>query len=39
VYEDAMIAATVQIHGLTVVTRSFADFKAFGSPLLKPFKA
>lgn len=39
VYEDAMIAATAQIHGLTVVTRNVADFKAFGIPLLNPFQA
>jgi predicted nucleic acid-binding protein len=39
VYEDAMIAATAQIHGLTVVTRNIADFKAFGVPLLNPFRA
>jgi predicted nucleic acid-binding protein len=39
VYEDAMIAATAKIHGLTVVTRNVADFKAFGVPLLNPFKA
>ena len=39
VYEDAMIAATAKIHGLTVVTRNLADFKAFGVPLLNPFKA
>jgi predicted nucleic acid-binding protein len=39
VYEDAMIATTAQIHGLTVVTRNVADFKAFGVPLLNPFKA
>ena len=25
-YEDAMIAATAQVHGLTVVTRNVADF-------------
>jgi predicted nucleic acid-binding protein len=37
--EDAMIAATAQIHGLTVVTRNVADFKAFGVPLLNPFEA
>jgi predicted nucleic acid-binding protein len=39
VYEDAMIAATAQILGLTVVTRNIADFKAFGVALLNPFKA
>ena len=39
VYEDAMIAATARVHGLTVVTRNVADFKAFGVPLLNPFKA
>ena len=37
--EDAMIAATAKLHGLTVVTRNTADFKAFGVPLLNPFKA
>lgn len=39
VYEDAMIAATAQVQGLTVVTRNVADLKAFGVPLLNPFKA
>ena len=39
VYEDAMIAATARIHGLTVVTRNVANFKAFGVPMLNPFKA
>ena len=39
VYEDAMIAATAQVHGLTVVTRNVADFKPFGVPLLNPLKA
>ncbi len=38
-YEDAMIAATAKVHGLTVVTRNLADFKPFGVPLLNPFKA
>jgi toxin FitB len=38
VYEDAMIAATAKVHGLTVVTRNIADFKSFGVPLLNPFK-
>lgn len=39
VYEDAMIAATAKVHGLTVVTRNIADFKAFGVALVDPFKA
>jgi hypothetical protein len=37
-YEDAMIAATAQIHGLTVVTRNIADFSVFGVPLFNPFE-
>jgi hypothetical protein len=36
-YEDAMIAATAQVHRLTVVTRNVTDFKALGVPLLNPF--
>ena len=36
-YEDAMIAATARIHGLTVVTRNVTDFKGFKVPLLNPF--
>lgn len=39
VYEDAMIAATAKVHGLTVVTRNVADFRPFGVPLLNPFAA
>jgi predicted nucleic acid-binding protein len=38
-YEDAMIAATAQVHRLTVVTRDVADFKALGVPVLNPFGA
>ena len=37
VYEDAMIAATAKVHGLTVVTRNTSDFRLFGVPLLDPF--
>jgi len=36
--EDAMIAATASVHGLSVVTRNVADFKTFGVSVLNPFK-
>ena len=39
VTEDAMIAATAQVHGLAVVTRNVADFMPFGVPLLNPLEA
>jgi hypothetical protein len=35
--EDAMIAATADVHGWTVVTRNIRDFKVFGSRTLNPF--
>ena len=35
--EDAMIAATAQIHGLIVVTRNVRDFATLGAPTLDPF--
>ena len=36
-FEDAMIAATAKVHGLTVVTRNVPDFKALGVDVLNPF--
>ena len=36
-YEDAMIAATAQVHGLTVATRNVTDFNAFGIRIFNPF--
>lgn len=38
-YEDAMIAATAQVHGLIVATRNVADFQALGMEVLNPFSA
>ncbi|NQV79422.1 MAG: type II toxin-antitoxin system VapC family toxin [Alphaproteobacteria bacterium] len=35
--EDAMIASTAQVHGLTVVTRNVRDFVPFGVKILDPF--
>jgi len=35
--EDAMIAATAAVHGLTVVTRNVRDFSGFGVPTQDPF--
>lgn len=36
-YEDAMIAATALVHGLTVATRNTADYKALGIEAFNPF--
>ena len=35
--EDAMIAATAQLHGLQVVTRDITDFKQFGVRTFNPW--
>jgi toxin FitB len=35
--EDALIAATALVRGLTVVTRNVEDFESFGVPLINPF--
>jgi len=37
--EDAMIAATARVHGLTVATRNERDFTELGVALLNPFVA
>ncbi len=36
-YEDAMIAATAKVHGLTIATRNVADFNALGIAVFNPF--
>jgi toxin FitB len=38
-FDNALIAATAQVHKLTVVSRNAADFKQLGVPVLNPFKA
>jgi predicted nucleic acid-binding protein len=37
-YEDAMIAATAKVHGLTVATRHVADFQSLGLEVFNPFE-
>ena len=34
---DAFIAATAEIHGLTLVTRNVRDFQGWGGPVLNPW--
>jgi predicted nucleic acid-binding protein len=34
---DAMIAATAQVHGLTVATRNVRDFAHFPAAVVNPF--
>ncbi len=36
--EDAMIAATAEVHGLIVVTRNVRDFAGLGVSTLNPFR-
>jgi predicted nucleic acid-binding protein len=36
-YEDALIAATALVHGLTIVTRNTRDFDGFGAEVMSPF--
>ena len=36
--EDAMMAATARVHGLTVATRNERDFAHFDVAILNPFK-
>jgi toxin FitB len=34
---DAFIAATADVHGLTLVTRNVRDFEIWGGPILNPW--
>jgi predicted nucleic acid-binding protein len=36
---DMLIAATAQIHGLSLVTRNVRDFEGCGIPVLNPFRS
>lgn len=36
--EDAMIAATAEVHNLTLVTRNVRDFDQLGIPTFNPFR-
>jgi predicted nucleic acid-binding protein len=37
-YNDALIAATAQVHGLTLVTRNVSDFATTGIPIINPWE-
>jgi predicted nucleic acid-binding protein len=34
---DAFLAATAEVHGLTLVTRNVRDFEAWGGPVFNPW--
>jgi hypothetical protein len=36
--DDARIAATAIVHGLTIVTRNVRDFQSFSVPMFNPFQ-
>jgi predicted nucleic acid-binding protein len=36
---DAVIAATAEVHGLTLVTRNVKDFEVWGGSILNPWDA
>jgi toxin FitB len=36
--EDAMIAATARVHGMTIATRNTDDFSALGVAMFDPFR-
>jgi toxin FitB len=37
-YNDALIAATAQVHGLVLVTRNVSDFAQTGIPIVNPWE-
>lgn len=34
---DALLAATADVHGLTLVTRNVSDFEVWGGPVFNPW--
>jgi predicted nucleic acid-binding protein len=38
-HQDAMIAATARVHGMTVATRNERDFRWFSVPVFNPFQS